>query len=154
MTAIQIVFIACVFIAIYLIHEFQHEYAEKHMPCDSEQKTSEGEAITDWDNFENHDKDLKGTLNCFCNQLKSEIGFFRHLFKSFTTPSGEARICWTEFGNDIVVFLVGISLTLFVVLMDEVIEIVSDILLEWIGFHSNSELVKTKKNVVFALTFT
>jgi len=52
-----------------------------------------------------------------------------------------------------IVSLVGISLTLFVVIMDEVIEIVSDILLEWIGFHSNSELAMRKKNIVFSLTF-
>ena len=124
------------------------------MKCEKGNPITESEAISDWDTYFNHEKDsLSGALNCFCNALSEEVGFFKSIFKKFTTPVGESKICMDEFTHDIFSALVGISLGLFIVIMDEVLEAVSDILIDWIGFHSNSELAMRKKNIVFILTF-
>lgn len=124
------------------------------MKCEKGNPISESEAINDWNNFFNGEKDnLSGALNCFCNTLSEEIGFFKSVFKQFPTSKGENRICFDEFKNDIITSLVGISVGLFIVIMDEVLAAISDIIIDWIGFHSRSELAMRKKNIEFILTF-
>lgn len=48
---------------------------------------------------------------------------------------------------------IGISVSLFIVIADELLEYISDIIIDWIGFHSRSELAMRKKNIIFFLTF-
>jgi len=154
MTMLKALLLLTSFGIIYFLHNYEHHHQEDNMKCEADHPVSESEAVTDWnDYYVSHKDHLTGSLNCFCNGESDKNGFFSTIFKVYTTSKGESKICLDEYLHDLSSMALGWSISLFIVIADEILASLVDKMLDWIGFHSQSELAEKKKNIVFIVTF-
>lgn len=106
------------------------------MKCEKGVDISVSEALEDWLNYYSNKASghLTGALFWICDKIAYEDGLLSSLFHTFTHPTGgDNKLCFWAFPTDLIFASIGVSVSIFIVIANEVLSSTVDKFVNWIG---------------------